>query len=329
MKLLVLGGTRFVGKTIVETALGRGHEVTLFNRGSKKELFPQVEQLVGDRDGALDALHGRSWDAVIDTSGYFPRVVEASARLLAERAGHYTFISTLDVYDDEHVEGIDETHKVKRLPDNYVEDIAQFYGAMKARCEQTVEALLPGRSLHVRCGLVAGPGDMSDRFTYWPSRIARGGEVLAPGCPEAPIQLIDVRDLADWIVRMVEQRASGTYNATGPADPVTVGGLLHECVGVIDSDARLTWVDDAFLTEHGVGHWIEMPLWLPAQENARGLMTLRVDKAMNAGLRHRPLRETIIDTWRWDAARDTALPRKAGPDPDKEATLLHEWHSRT
>ncbi|MDD9268152.1 NAD-dependent epimerase/dehydratase family protein [Paenibacillus sp. GCM10023248] len=330
MKLLVLGGTRFVGKTMVETALARGHEVTLFNRGSNQELFPEVERLIGDRDGGLDALSGRQWDAVIDTCGYYPRVVEASVRTLADRVNFYTFISTLDVYEEEKMgsEAVDETLSVKTLPEDYVEDIARFYGAMKASCEQLVSAAFQDRSLIVRCGLVAGPGDMSDRFTYWPTRIARGGEVLAPGDPQAPIQFIDVRDLADWTIRMVERQAGGTFNATGPAAPLTVGELLERCIGATHSEARLTWVPDEFLTEHKIGHWVEMPLWLPASENVGGLMKLQVQKAVHAGLQHRPIEETIRDTWVWDRERVADGPRKAGLDPEKEAQLLEEWHMR-
>lgn len=330
MNILVLGGTRFVGKTMVEMALARGHEVTMFNRGSNQDLFPEVERLIGDRDGVLDVLAGRQWDAVIDTCGYYPRVVEASVQKLSDQVKHYTFISTLDVYEEKAFGShtVDETLPVKALPQDYVEDIAQFYGAMKAACEQMVTTGFPDSSLIVRCGLVAGPGDMSDRFTYWPARAARGGEVLAPGDPNAPIQLIDVRDLADWTIRMVERKAAGTFNATGPAEPMTVSDLLQRCIETTRSDAKLTWVEDAFLSGQGVGHWVEMPLWLPASENVSGLMKLQIQKAVNEGLQLRSIEETIHDTLLWDRTREASTPRKAGLDPEKETKLLQEWHNR-
>jgi len=325
MRILMLGGTKFVGRNIVEAALSRGHEVTLFNRGNRTDVFPELELLVGNRDGKLEALQGRTWDAVIDTSGYVPRIVNQSLQALVGSTGHYTFISTLDVYDEPYQEGIDESHPVVPLVDEKEESIEVAYGALKARCEQLVRAAMPDRSLIVRCGLVAGPGDHTDRFTYWPARISRGGEVLAPGDPNAPIQFIDVRDLAAWIVRMIEAQESGTYNGTGPAEPVTLGRLLETCVHTLNPDARLIWVSDAFLQEHEVGSWIEMPLWLPSGKNLHALMTLRVDRAVAKGFIHRPLADTIRDIHAWDAARAADEPRKAGLTPEREQSLLEQW----
>lgn len=330
LNLLMLGGTRFVGRTIVKAALARGHEVTLFNRGNQPDVFPELEHLAGDRDGKLGALKGRTWDAVVDTSGYVPRIVSQSLEALGDQVGHYTFISTLDVYESPDTVGIDESHPVKPLQDETIEDIQAAYGEMKARCEQLVNGSFPDRSLIVRCGLVAGPGDLSDRFTYWPSRIAAGGEVLAPGNPEAPIQFIDVRDLAEWTIRMIEAQETGTYNATGPASPASVGHVLQTCADTLGQDTRLTWVSDEFLLQHEIGSWIELPLWLPEEKKAQGLMRLKVDRALGTGLTYRPLADTIRDTYEWDQARGgwQAEPRKAGLSADKEQSLLNLWNSR-
>ena len=329
MKILVLGGTRFVGKHMVEAALARGHEVTLFNRNRRPDVFPGLETLVGDRDGNLEALKGRAWDAVIDTSGYVPRIVKQGLDTLAGRIGHYTFISTLDVYDRPDVAGIDESHPLAPLEDESIEDVQVAYGPLKARCEREVELAMPGRSLIVRCGLVAGPGDMSDRFSYWPSRIARGGETLAPGNPDAPIQFIDARDLAAWVVRMVEGSKHGAYNATGPGERLTLGELLRRSNEALGSQAEFVWVDEPFLLEAGVGFWIEMPLWLPEREKIGGIMALNVSKANRDGLTYRPLEETVRDTLEWDRGRSADLKRAAGLDPEKERRLLDEWRRRS
>lgn len=325
MKLLMLGGTRFLGKTIVEAAVARGHEVTLFNRGSRPDLFPGLEQLVGDRDGGLDALKNRSWDAVIDTSGYVPRIVNQSLQALKDNVSHYTFISTIDVYDEAVPGEISETHPVKPLEDESIEDVQKAYGPMKARCEQLVQQQMEGRALIVRCGLIAGPGDHTDRFTYWPSRIARGGEVLAPGNPNAPIQFIDVRDVSEWIIRKVEERHAGVYTATGPAEPITVGRFLEACASALNSDARLTWVPDSFLQEHKVGSWIEMPLWIPEDANIHALMKVNVSRAKEAGLTYRSLETTIKDSLQWDRSRPADTERKAGLAAEKESKLLAFW----
>ncbi|TLS50728.1 epimerase [Paenibacillus antri] len=325
MKILVLGGTRFVGKHMVEAATARGHEVTLFNRNQRPGVFPDLETLVGDRDGDLKALEGRTWDAVIDTCGYVPRIVKKSLEALASRVGHYTFISTLDVYDQPDVVGIDESHPLAPLSDESVEDVQDAYGPLKARCEQEVERAMPGRSLIVRCGLVVGPGDLSDRFTYWPTRIARGGETLAPGNPNAPIQWIDARDLAGWVVRMIERQAHGVYNATGPQPWATVGDVLSRSNAALGSPADFVWVEEPFLLERGVGFWIELPLWLPEKENLGGIMTLNVSKAVREGLTFRPLEDTVRDTFAWDRARGADVKRVAGLDAEKERRLLDEW----
>src|SRR5690606_2480891 len=254
MKLLIIGGTRFVGRALVDSALARGHEVTLFNRGqSNPGLYPQVETIVGDRTGDLSALSSRSWDAVIDTCGYVPRIVRNMAETLSGNVGHYTFISSISVYRDFTQAGIDEAYPVGTVEDETVEEITgETYGPLKALCEQAVAEVFPGRALNIRPGLIVGPHDGSDRFNYWPYRVARGGEVLAPGNPDASAQIIDVRDLGDWTLDMAERQATGVYNATGPEQPFTISHVLESCREVTNSDATFTWVSDEFLVEQGV-----------------------------------------------------------------------------
>lgn len=348
MRLLVLGGTVFLGRHLVEEALARGHEVTLFTRGQHgSELFPEAERLRGDRDGDLEALRGRAWDAAIDTSGYVPRVVRAAAALLADAVETYAFVSSISVYRDFSRLGMDETAPAATLEDETTEEVTgETYGALKALCEGEVERALPGRTLIVRPGLIVGPHDPTGRFTYWPARIARGGEVLAPTPPERPVQIIDGRDLAAWMLTMVERRAAGVYQAAGPAEPLTMGGLLDTCVEVCrtevgGTDAQITWVDEAFLQEHGVGPWVELPLWIPSSdESERGLDAVDCSRAIGAGLRFRPLSVTTRDTLRWDTARRAAGESEAAPgsgpermpaglDPTREAELLQAWHKQT
>lgn len=330
MELLIIGGTIFLGRYLVESALERGHRVTLFNRGQHSpELFPEVEKLRGDRDGGLDALRGRRWDAVIDTCGYVPRIVRASAELLAGAVDHYTFISSISVYAKLDRPGMDEQAELGRLDDETVEQITgETYGPLKVLCERAVEQALPGRALIVRPGLIVGPHDVSDRFPYWPRRVARGGEVLAPGHPRVLTQIIDVRDLADWTVAMAERRATGAYNATGPAAPLTMGEVLETCREVTGSDARFTWVDDAFLLGQGVGPWMELPLWVPEEPDSAGFSAVDCSRAIGAGLTFRPLADTVRATLAWDAARPADTPRRAGLAAEREAQVLAAWHTR-
>ncbi len=245
MKLLILGGTEFVGRHLVEAALERGHEVTLFNRGqTNPDLFPDLEKLRGERDGNLEALKGGRWDAVMDTSGYAPRVVHASASLLAEAAAHYTFISSVSVYADMSEIGLNEESALGELEDKTVEEITdKTYGPLKALCEQVVQNAFPERSLILRPGLIVGPHDPTDRFTYWPWRVAQGGEVVAPGDPNARTQIIDARDLAEWSIRLVEAGQTGIYNAVGPDRPLTLRSALVTAKALTASDAAFTWVD--------------------------------------------------------------------------------------
>jgi 2'-hydroxyisoflavone reductase len=321
MKVLVLGGTLFLGRHLTAAALERGHEVTLFNRGSTNpELFPEAEHLQGDRDGDLSALTGRSWDAVVDTSARFPRWVREFASIAGDRLGHYTFISSISVYADTSRPGTDEGGAVQ-VGDETAEEIsdAETYGALKALCERAAEELMPGRSLSVRAGLLVGPHDDSGRFTYWVHRIAAGGDVLAPEPREQPVQLIDVRDLAGWILDMGERGNVGVYNATGPDRSLTMQSLLTAIASATSSDARLAWVDERFLVDAGVEAWSDLPLWLaPNVDPAHaGFLSIDISKALAAGLSFRPLSETVHDTLAH--AQRTA---DAGLDPERERALL-------
>lgn len=326
MRFLILGGTVFVGRHIVRAAQERGHDVTLFNRGkSNPDLFHDVEQLYGDRDGDLSALDGGRWDAVVDTSGYVPRVVRASADRLAGAVDHYTFISTLSVYSDLSVEGLDESSPVATIDDPTVEEVTgETYGPLKALCEEMVRDVYPDSGLVIRPGVIVGPHDPTDRFTYWPVRVDRGGDVLAPGPREQRVQFIDGRDLAAWTVRMVEEGKTGTYNATGPEGGVGMGEMLTTCRRVSQSDARFVWVDKAFLLEHDVQPWVELPLWLAGEESA-GFGSVNVEKAVAAGLRFRPLEETAKDTLQWAKERPTDHEWRAGLSAEREEALLQAW----
>jgi 2'-hydroxyisoflavone reductase len=329
VKVLVLGGTLFVGRHLVEAALARGDEVTLFNRGrTNPDLFPEVERLRGDRDGDLAALRGRSWDAAIDPSARIPRWVRTAGELLADSVEHYTFISSGSVYADTSNPGVDETALVHTIADETVEEITdpETYGALKVLCERTAEELMPGRVLSVRAGLIVGPYDPTGRFTYWPHRFARGGDVLAPEPREQPVQLVHARDLADWILVMAERRQGGVFNATGPEEPLTMERVLDECQGATRSEARIVWVDESFLLENGVEPWSDLPLWLAPDANPREASFLAVDvsKAVEAGLRFRPLRETILET-----LRDAEPNAEAGLTPRRESDLLEAWKARS
>jgi 2'-hydroxyisoflavone reductase len=329
MDLLILGGTGFLGRHLVEAALGDGHRPTLFNRGlSEPGLFPEVEKLEGDREGNLSALLGRRWDAVIDTCGYLPRVVRASAGLLADAVEHYTFVSSISVYSDAIAPGADEEAPVRELPDPTVEEVTEeTYGGLKALCERAVEEMLPDRVLNVRPGLISGPHDPTDRFTYWPRRVAAGGEILAPDHEERGVQYIDVRDLASWMVRMSEERRTGTYNATGPDYELRMGRLLEECEAVGGANAEPVWVSEDFLEEKGVEPFTELPLWLPREYAA--LQAIDCGRAIEAGLTFRPLSETIEDVVDWDRATRAGREPAAGLRPEREQELLRAWHGAT
>ncbi|MGB3717229.1 MAG: SDR family oxidoreductase [Candidatus Promineifilaceae bacterium] len=330
MKILIIGGTIFVGRHLAQTALERGHEITLFNRGQHSpDLFPEVKKLRGDRDGGLDILLGNSWDAVIDTCGYVPRVVGASARLLSSLVDHYTFVSSISAYGDVSRPGVDEEYPAAELVDTSVEEINEkTYGPLKALCEHEVGAEFPEKSLIVRPGIIVGPHDPTDRFTYWPVRAARGGEILAPNPPNAPVQFIDVRDLAEWMVEKIENRATGVYNATGPDYLLDMSQFLKTCIAVAGAGAQLTWVSKEFLADSKVEEWSDLPLWLSDEENA-GLLATNVQKAISAGLSFRSLAQTIKDTISWANSRDSAHEWRAGLDSERENRLLFAWHDQS
>jgi 2'-hydroxyisoflavone reductase len=323
MKLLVLGGTRFLGRATVEAALARGHEVTLFNRGqTNPELFPEAEKLRGDRTQDLSALSRANWDAVVDPSGYVPGVVSASAETLSESTDFYLFVSSLSVYADRSgtmVEG-NTLETLGELPaDRLLEDYSN-YGALKALAEQTVAETFPDSHANVRPGLIVGPHDPTGRFTYWPHRIARGGDVAAPAPPEERVQFIDVRDLAEWLVGVCERRESGAFNAVNEGVPWTE--LLETCRQVSRSDARFIWIDGEFLIEQGVEQWMGLPMWIHDKDD-KGLHRADVSRATATGLTFRPLTETVRATL--DLAEPT---EEAGLSPEREAKILAAWEGR-
>jgi 2'-hydroxyisoflavone reductase len=339
MKILVIGGTRFVGRHFVMAALGRGHEVTLFNRGTQPPL-EGVDTIQGDRHLDLAKLAGRRWDAVLDTCGFLPRAVKASAEALRDAVDVYVFVSSIAVYADMSRPGIDETGVVATLTQEQLDKAnaidpstasavayGDMYGGLKVLSEQAAEEVMPGTVLILRPGLIVGPNDYTDRFTYWVARVARGGEVLAPGRPERPIQFIDARDLADWTVSMIEQKRTGVYNCNGVPGDVTMGRLLDECKAVSGSHASFVWVDEEFLAREKIGAWGELPLWLPETEQSlKGFMFVKSDKAIEAGLTFRSLTEIVADTLTWhQTVANEKL--KAGLDPEKEKNLLRQWQN--
>ena len=335
MKLLILGGTRFLGRHLVTSAQVSGHEVTLFNRGN---YAAEVESIKGDRHTELHKLQGRRWDAVVDASGHLPRAVRAAAEVLANEVERYVFISSQNAYRDVGVLGIEETYPLRTLTSEQLEranaidtsgqpSYGELYGGLKALCEQAAAEVMPNRVLIIRPGLIVGPDDYTDRFTYWPVRIARGGEVLAPGRPDRFIQFIDVRDLAEWTMSMIERKAAGAYNTHGLPHSLTMQQLLEECKSVTGSDAQFTWVTEDFLLQEKVAAWSELPLWLPeeAAPHLKGFMFISPEKAIAAGLTFRPLPDTIRDIF----TRHNTTDLKAGLDRDKERALLYKWHAQT
>ena len=338
MKLLIVGGTLFLGRRLVEAALARGHGVTIFTRGRHNAgIHADVEPLRGDRNGDVSALTGRHWDAAIDTCGYVPvgvtRVIDAIG---SGHLPHYTFVSSVSAYAEHPSSGSDESAPLAAITPEQVKEAeematglratartyGELYGGLKAACERAAEERMPGRVLNVRPGLIVGPYDYSDRFTYWVRRVADGGDLLAPGRPERRVRVIDARDLADWIIRMVESRATGVFNATGPEDGLTFSGMLNACRDVSAGDARIRWVDETYLLARGVQPWSELPLWIPDSDN--GIFEVRNDKAIANGLTFRHLAATVRDTLEWDRLRGRDEPMKAGLTRDRERDLLDD-----
>jgi 2'-hydroxyisoflavone reductase len=342
MKVLILGGTRFLGKALVEESLKRGHEVTLFNRGTNKEAFPGVEQLIGNRDGDVSQLENRKWDVVIDTCGFAPHHIKKIAAVLGENIEHYTYISSISVYKDWVPFNITEDYPLQSMPLNKLKDVEEgtispyeYYGALKVLCEAEAEKHWPGRVLHIRAGQLVGPFDYTDRLPYWVKRVAHGGKVLVPGRPNRSVQLINVKDIATWALDMTENRQGGTFNVTGSSD-VTMEELLNTIKAVTNSDVEFVWAEEEFFQEHKVQPWTEMPLWVPEHfplegetEPWKGGFSISIDKAVNAGLSFQPLEDTIYDVYQWEKARQDE-ERKAGISREREQKLLEAWfHKET
>lgn len=334
MRILILGGTGFTGPYQVRYAMSRGHKVTTFNRGKTHpgELPNEVEQLIGDRNGKLDALKDRQWDVVIDNPTTLPAWVRDAAQILKGNVDRYVFTSTISVYEDSK-KGPDENAPLQNYDgsDPYKETLEAMkasgfktYGPLKALSEKEAEKWFPGRTLIIRPGLIVGPRDESDRFTYWPVRIDRGGEVLAPGAPNDSVQFIDGRDLAEWTIRMAENRETGIYNATGPAKPIGMGGMLDGIKAALKSSANFTWVSEQFLTDQKVQAWSDMPVWAGAED---GVTRTDINRALGKGLTFRPLADTARDTLAWfkSLPQDRQSHLKAGVTPEREAEVLANW----
>jgi 2'-hydroxyisoflavone reductase len=340
MKALVLGGTRFLGRHLVDSLRAAGHEVTLLNRGrSDPSAYPELEQLHGDRDprlgDGLAQLQGREWDVAFDLCGYVPRVVRAACDALAGRVGRYVFVSSISVYDGFAAPGLDERAPLAALADPATEEVMAHYGALKAACEREVTAVFGAAALNVRPGLIVGPFDPTGRFTYWPLRIARGGDVLAPAPSTYPVQFIDARDLAQWMLQAALRGAQGAFNVTGPADAATtLGELLGACGEVSETTSSVHWLDAAFLLQQGVAPWTDLPLWVgPA---VAAMNQVSVARALATGLVTRPMRQTIADTLAWtQSARPGASTAKAGQlaqvglSAEREAQILAAWRARS
>jgi len=337
LRILILGGTGFTGPYQVRYALSRGHKVTTFNRGKTHpgELPNEVEQLIGDRNGQLDALKGRKWDVAIDNPTTLPAWVRDAAQILKGNVERYVFISTISVYADTS-KGVDETAPLAKYEgaDPYKETLEAMkasgyktYGPLKALSEREAEKWFPSKTLIIRPGLIVGPRDETDRFTYWPVRIDRGGEVLAPGNPRDPVQFIDARDLAEWTIRMAGNRHTGTYNATGPSKPLGIGDMFGEIKGALNSNAGFTWVPANFLAQQKVEAWSDMPVWAGDE---LGLARTKINHALAEGLTFRPLAETARDTLAWfkSQPQDRQSKLRAGLTPEREAEVLAAWHKK-
>ena len=337
LRILILGGTGFTGPFQVRYALSRGHHVTVFNRGKTHpgELPEGVEQLIGDRNGQLDALKDRQWDVAIDNPTTLPAWVRDAAQILKGNVDRYVFISTISVYADTS-KGVDENAPLAQYdgPDPFKETLQAMkasgyktYGPLKALSEKEAEKWFPGRTLVIRPGLIVGPGDETDRFTYWPVRIERGSEVLAPGTPTDPVQFIDARDLAEWTIRMVENRGTGVYNATGPVKPLVIGDMLGGIKTALSSNANFTWVNANFLKEQNVQAWSDMPVWAGDE---LGMARTNISRGLGKGLTFRPLAATARDTLAWfkSQPQDRQSHLRAGLTPEREAEVLAAWHKQ-
>lgn len=342
MKILIIGGTKFLGRHLIEAALKNGHEVTLFNRGQfSKEEFENVEQIHGDRNFGLEKLANRRFDVCVDTCGYLPQSVKASAEFLRDAVGQYIFISSISAYRDFRQSNSDETAQLAGLNAEQREKfekidvkdeltgivLGEMYGALKVLCEREAEKAMPNRVLTVRPGLIVGEFDWTDRFSYWVMRVAKGGEILAPADPHRFIQFIDARDLAEWIIKMAEENQNGTFNVTGKPFDLTFGRFLEEIKNVTQSDANFTWVNEEFLKEQNVEVWSEIPLYLHESDaDWQGFLSVNIDKALEKGLSFHGLNDTIRTTFNWRSFVKDDL--KAGISVERESELLKKWHER-
>src|SRR6266481_2211102 len=337
MSILILGGTGFTGPYQVRYALSRGHKVTTFNRGKTHpgELPNEVEQLIGDRNGQLDPLKDQQWNVAIDNSTSLPAWVRNAGQILKGNVERYVFTSTISVYADTS-KGVDETAPLAKYEgaDPYKETLEAMkasgyktYGPLKALSEKEAEKWFPGKTLIIRPGLIVGPRDETDRFTYWPVRIDRGGKVLAPGTPSDPVQFIDARDLAEWTIRMAENRETGIYNATGPAEPLGIGEMLNGIKGALNSNTKFTWIAADFLKQQKIEAWSDMPAWAGDE---LGLARTNISHALAKGLTFHPLTETARDTLAWfkSQPQDRKSKMRAGITPEREAEVLTAWHNQ-
>jgi len=339
LSILLLGGTRFIGVPITELALARGHKVTYFNRGkTNADLFPDIERIKGDRDGQIDGLEGRKFDAVIDTSGYVPRHVRLTAELLAPVVRQYVFVSSISVYPS-FAQPRTESSDVGVLKDPTLEKVdGESYGPLKAACEKAAEAAMPGRVTNLRPGLIVGPHDSTDRFTYWPARAARGGDMLAPGKPSDGVQIIDARDLAAFTLDSLENRTFGTFNLVTPPGQLTIGAVVNESVRAAIALAKPNplphpvWASASFLESQKVQGWSDMPVWVDAKGDEAAFARVSVERAIKAGLKFTPLRRTVDDTLAWHLKRPAAerdkLKAGIAPEREKEVLALLAAHSQ-
>lgn len=319
----MLGGTRFLGVHVAREFIARGHAVTLFTTGRRPNPVPQARHVTGTRELDLPRLGARTFDAVVDTCGYLPGQLETSTRFFLSRATRYVFVSSISAQDTSGEE-LTESTPVLRLPEgaSRSEMVPQTYGALKALCENVVLSAFRERALVVRPGLIAGPLDPTDRFTYWPVRVSRGGDVLAPVGPQLPVQFIDARDLAGWIVEQLERGRGGTFNVTGKPRALSIGDVLESAMRAAGVRPTVHWASEAFLHAHAVGEWVEMPLWISAGAHAGAMLNTNVNRALATGLQIRPLHETVADTLAWARTRGARYALAAGLTPQREAELI-------
>lgn len=337
LRILVLGGTGFLGPHFVEAALARGHQLTTFNRGKtnpgrfKDDRYAAIEQLQGDRKNDLKSLEGKTWDAVLDTSAYVPSDVERSCGLLKDAVRQYVLISTVSVYARNDLPDMDESGPLIELPPGTEEKVTnETYGGFKAACEKAAQRVMPGKATIVRPGLIVGPGDPTDRFTYWPARVARGGAFIAPESPQAPTQFIDVRDLAEFLLHLIETRKVDVFNADAESGSLQMGDLIENCVEAAGNDALPVWMDAGFLEAQKIGPWMDLPCWIPATGEYAGFGRTNTRKAQRAGLRYRSLQSTVDDTLAWwkEQPEDRRAKLKAGLSAEREAAALAAWKAK-